>query len=588
MSAVWELVAPSNGGTVADLAVARERVLFAATSVGIYRSSDGGESWSLPGTAPTVPFSSAVAASPRFAKDRTLFACSADGLYRSTDAGDSWHRVLVGGRMFNVTVAADGATVLVATEEDGVLRSEDAGSSWTGANAGLLDLTVLCLALSPGFEGDHTAFAGTASGLYRTRNGGRSWRSVETGLPDPAVQCVAVSPEFTEDRLVLGGTEESGILRSEDGGSTWERVASGGVTSIAFRNGHRVAAATDSGIAISSDAGKTWHIAENSPRDPALCAVFLGDDLLVGLPVEGVMRGIPWRTSNNGLSARLDTALVLGSDGALFVSGLEEGVRVSFDRGATWTEHNAGLNDLAIHGLASTTTRVWAATPSGLYMSGAHSWKRCPGVEGPAQMVAASSHVVVAALGGGRLALSEDEGGTWRGTALPWAEADLVALNVAQDGALFAVPATLDEVTLWRSVDAGKSWERWWISRSGGVNRVALSATGRGSVWLGLSDRVYSPIRDTQETHGRERRPMWRSAPLGPDVAAITSLAVSGGNVFAATNAGVFSSRDHGVTFTEWSNGLAARRMVAIAVSPDGRRVYGLGLGGSVWRRVSS
>src|SRR5712692_6364442 len=168
----WERLADKSGGDVAGLAVAHagaEAIIFAATAVGVYQSTDGGQSWTLAATGASVPFAEVVAPSPRFAQDRTLFVCAADGLYRSSDAGESWAPVLVGSRMFSVATAADsggdGSTVLAGTDTDGVLRSEDSGRTWTGANAGLVDLTVIALALSPAFGSDRTGFAGTASGL---------------------------------------------------------------------------------------------------------------------------------------------------------------------------------------------------------------------------------------------------------------------------------------------------------------------------------------------------------------------------------------------------------------------------------------
>ena len=83
---------------------------------------------------------------------------------------------------------------------------------------------------------------------------------------------------------------------------------------------------------------------------------------------------------------------------------------------------------------------------------------------------------------------------------------------------------------------------------------------------------------------------MWRSAELGRNVTSITALAASPVDpaVLAATNAGVFLSRDAGQTFTDWSDGLTNPRVVAIAVSPnfgEDRLVYALGLGGTIWRR---
>jgi hypothetical protein len=75
-------------------------------------------------------------------------------------------------------------------------------------------------------------------------------------------------------------------------------------------------------------------------------------------------------------------------------------------------------------------------------------------------------------------------------------------------------------------------------------------------------------------------------------VVSVTSLALSpdGGALFAASNAGVFVSCDGGETFDEWNDGLTNPRVVAVAVSPnytEDRLVFGLGLGGTLWRRTS-
>src|SRR5438067_8096957 len=177
-SGVWERVADGTAGDVASLASATtshgRSVPFAATAVGVYRSTNGSRSWTLPASGASVPFGEAIAVSPRFAADQTIFVCAGDALYRSTDGGEVWHKVLVGSRMLATAVACaagpETLVVLAGTEADGILRSEDAGRAWAGANAGLLDLTALTIVASPRFASDRLGFAGTASGLYRTRN----------------------------------------------------------------------------------------------------------------------------------------------------------------------------------------------------------------------------------------------------------------------------------------------------------------------------------------------------------------------------------------------------------------------------------
>jgi hypothetical protein len=46
----------------------------------------------------------------------------------------------------------------------------------------------------------------------------------------------------------------------------------------------------------------------------------------------------------------------------------------------------------------------------------------------------------------------------------------------------------------------------------------------------------------------------------------------------------VFVSRDGGASFADWSQGLEPAAMVGLAVGHD-QWVYGVGLGGAVWRR---
>ena len=170
--------ADGGGGTVAGLCAASGRV-FAATAAGVFESTDAGQGWRLLGDGQPLAFAEALTAAP----DGVLFACAAGGLHRSEDGGRRWQQVLIGGRMLAVAAAAEGV-VIAGSESDGVLRSDDGGRSWTGANAGLLDLTVLALALSPCFERDGVAFVGTPSGVYRSRNahsrGGRSTPACKT------------------------------------------------------------------------------------------------------------------------------------------------------------------------------------------------------------------------------------------------------------------------------------------------------------------------------------------------------------------------------------------------------------------------
>jgi photosystem II stability/assembly factor-like uncharacterized protein len=601
MPTTWECLAADSGGTVSALTYDGRGALFAGTPVGLFVSSDGGNQWRLTSSTTSVPFVEAVALSPRYAQDRTIFICAGDGLYRSADGGQSWCRVLTGDRMLSVTCTYSGI-VVAGSESDGVLRSEDSGINWTGANAGLLDLTGTALALSPEFESDRLGFAGTPSGLYRTRNGAQSWRAVATDFADSAVQCLAFSPNFSEDRLVLAGTESDGLLRSRDAGTTWHQVSNlnaESVTAIDFSRGGAVAVATESGVALSSDGGETWRTWEQAP-DAVLALAFIDETLLAGLHRHGVMRldGFAWSPANYGLNARLVTGLVaspdLAHDRTLYSVGLDVGVRQSLDGGSTWEKRNAGLEDSVVFGIAISPDfaedhTLYSATSGGVYVSrdrGAH-WLPVQTEPVAARVVATNPpQAVFAALETGALLVSEDGGRTWRThVETPFGDAEVVSLDLSRDRALFV--ATRNGV-VWRSLDGGARWQRWLVEpATRDVAPIAVSPGYRSDerVFVGVGGRVLTPLRSTREVRSGERRPMWTGADLGGAETVVLDLAIGGRRVFAATNRGVFVSRSSGAAFEPWSEGLPEVPMVALAVSPDEGLVFGVGLGGTIWRR---
>jgi BNR/Asp-box repeat protein len=523
VAGIWQRIAGDSGGTVAALASALTDagpVVFAATSVGVFRSTDGGSTWTA-GTA--VPFAEGLAVSTQFETDRTLFACTADGLYRSTDAGQTWQPVLVGSRILGVATL-DGGVVIAGTEADGVLRSEDTGRTFRTANAGLLDLSTTCLATQ-----GNLGFAGTPTGLHRTRNGARSWRPV----CDAAIQCLAIS-----DSIAFAGTEESGLLRCQDGGTTWHTVSSitsGGVTALATSD-NKVAAATDRGIAISHDRGETWRISSSPGTVLALAVV--GDTILAGLHAQGVARSMAdaatWSMANAGLNARLLAGAVFSpnfaSDRTLFAADIEAGACLSTDAGNTWRSCNDGLEEPIVSAMGispdyAVDQTLYAVTPTAVYISrnAAGFW---------------SEFVSTAVFGA----------------------AEVTAIAVCPDGTLLVATHTPAEAAAWRSTTHG--WQRWLNVPTDERMRLAVSPED-ARVLVGIGARVLDC-----------------TLPSG----AITALATCDHDVFAGTTSGVYRSRDGGMSFADWSEGLTHPRGV-VALGADRHSVYAVAFGGTVWQR---
>jgi photosystem II stability/assembly factor-like uncharacterized protein len=173
---------------------ADDGTILAGTRQGeVLRSTDGGDpgTWEPLATLPSRVRS--LAPSPAFADDEVVFAGTIDGVYRSEDGGDSWD-----------------ATGVVVEHNQADEPSDPAAH----------------VAVSPGFADDGTVFAGTDRGLFVSHDGGDGWDEVTVAplTTSSHVEAVAVSPSFADDGTVLVSTRADGMLRSTDGGATFQPV----------------------------------------------------------------------------------------------------------------------------------------------------------------------------------------------------------------------------------------------------------------------------------------------------------------------------------------------------------------------------
>lgn len=250
----------------------------------ILRTTNGGQTWTpvlaLPGVGPSnrhgirqLVFSpsdpqrayAAFCQPGLHADPHALDFESSFGVYRSSDGGATWSEANgdlpnpVRGR--NVTSLAvshqDPDIVYLGLREGGVYKSTNGGGNWvhvTGQVANGWDETwptgspvrrdsILSLAIHPG--NDSIVYAGTnLRGLYRTMDGGATWTQLveEDDLITQATEdhahvfSVVLNPQ-DPDEIYLGEWH-GGIYRSTDGGASWSRINTGlstrAVQSLAF------------------------------------------------------------------------------------------------------------------------------------------------------------------------------------------------------------------------------------------------------------------------------------------------------------------------------------------------------------------
>ena len=163
------------------------QTLYAGTSGGVYRSLDGAKTWTKVNNGlvpPDVLKSSRALSVVKIKIDphapHTVYTATLKGLYKTTDGGESWQRIgeALPDQFFSDLIL-DPMTpgVVFVASRAGVHTSRDGGQTWAAVNEGLTNLNVRALVISQ--TDPSTLYVGTnRAGLFRTNNGGRLWEPV--------------------------------------------------------------------------------------------------------------------------------------------------------------------------------------------------------------------------------------------------------------------------------------------------------------------------------------------------------------------------------------------------------------------------
>ena len=301
----------------------------------------------------------------------------------------------------------------------GLWWSDDAGATWHAVGPGLTSNKVMAVAVSrlerSGEMG--VVWAGTEpSMLFRSEDGGQSWQERESLKHLPSAPTWSFPPRpwthhvrwiepdpVVAERLYVA-IELGGVMRSLDGGRTWEDRKSGAQPDAHTLHCHRLAPgrvyeAAGGGYAESSDAGTTWH---------------------------GYDQGLPWHY--------LWGLAIAPDDPDVEIVSVSPGPRHAHDHSVSSTPTGMAANHGARTGLGSGQHGRGGPPPWASY-----------DYHGPEATIYRRSH-----------------GGTWQEsrTGLPDPRGTLaytLASDESEPGVFYAAP---HEGDFFRSTDSGRTWER--------------------------------------------------------------------------------------------------------------------------------
>jgi len=239
--------------------------MFAGTWGGVYKTSDGGETW--------VEFNGGFGSNSTIvntlvidpSNPGTIYAglggpIGLRGVYRSINGG-SWTPILqnAGENILALAIKPDNSNLILAgTDINGLKITKNGGNNWYHPIGGLPNnKQVHTIGFDPGHP--NNIFVGCYGGIYKSEDAGRHWTLV---YPSPTTHVYTVVVDPKNPIKVLAGLVGGDIIKSTDGGDTWNIITDLNASIYDLAIDHikpnKIFAATQNGIYKSTDGGTSW------------------------------------------------------------------------------------------------------------------------------------------------------------------------------------------------------------------------------------------------------------------------------------------------------------------------------------------
>lgn len=459
---------------------------------GIFRSSDGAQTWTL--RLDTSNYTNSVAFS-----DADNGVAVGAGIWRTTDGGLNWTGIITvpgGGFLHRVTYAS--ANTLIAVGTSGlIMRSVDGGLTWTtpasGSTADLRDVSFGSASIGVAAVADPNA----NGEVLRTTDGGATW----TRIPLPSGGGAFLTVAFADSRTVLALSRWGYVARSTDGGANWSPLAPALGTVQAFTSRLRFRDSTNGTaigefglIMLTTDAGVTWNRVGGGSATEILEVVRFSP-AGVGFAAGATNFGRVLRTTDGGLnwalSAPLGGVLDLAFAGSNVIAAGLNGIYRSTDLGQSWStvyRDNLGNNPRSVD-FASAAIGVAVGLDGAVLRTtdGGLTWTPVASGTTAALLTVRFASLNVGHAGGGGTTLlrTTDAGATWSPVAAAPAGENIHSL--AYPTAMIAVMAI--DSGLLRSTDGGLTWARAYNSVQGSMLGVSFGSATQG-VAVGVNGEI--------------------------------------------------------------------------------------------------
>lgn len=396
----WEKMGGPPGGLGYDVRISPTdpNIMFVTDNPsGVNKSYDGGNTWVSRNDGILTRAGSSGDGIPIFSltidPNNTSIVWagtqSARGIYKSTDGGETWTKMDNGvtegdeitfrgfavrpGNSDVVFAAAEISTGILGNEFDKtkgkIYKTEDGGLNWQPVWEGdnlarivIFDPTNPDVMFASTGIFDREAYNTRGVGVLKSTDGGVTWKQVNQGIANRFIGFLEMHPTNPQILFAAAGNNAVGgpgaVYRTLNGGESWKKVLWGDtftVVTFSPSNPTVVYAGSASAFYRSEDSGNTWR------------RLYKPFEQCYGPP--GIRAGVP-------ISAVVD----LHDPMTVYVNNYGGGVFRSSDGGATWEDCSTGYTGADLNAISIATTQpdtVFAVARSGPFRSldGGVSWE---------------------------------------------------------------------------------------------------------------------------------------------------------------------------------------------------------------------
>ncbi|MFN0157180.1 MAG: WD40/YVTN/BNR-like repeat-containing protein [Bacteroidota bacterium] len=365
--------------------------------LGIYKSTDGGATWTVLSAAPSNLFGNQgwydieLGVSPT---DANLVFAGGVNIYRTTDGGAAWSNVSGSNVHVDQHSIGFGAGVVYIGSDGGVWKSTNNGSTWTNLNSSLAVTQFYSVGtdkLTPA-----RIYGGTQDNGTQRTTGSLGWTGVLGG--DGGMIVV----DHSNSNIVYGETQNGNIYKSTNGGTSFSFIyAANGAWVTPLRldpTNASVVFTANARVMRSTNGGSSWSAISDSlngatqmqwltihPTDSE--KIYAASSDKVFTTSNG---GVVWTNISTGLPSRYIEQIVLDPNMPttvyLALSGTGTGhVYKSTNGGSSWSNISGDLPDVPANALLvppGLSTTLYLGTDLGLFVSsnGGNTWVKETGL----------------------------------------------------------------------------------------------------------------------------------------------------------------------------------------------------------------